>query len=38
VVLDRNLFDVKLTEVSTTEVLMTMVDGDIVHLKPSLVS
>ena len=33
VVLDRNLFDVKLTEVSTTKVMMTMVDGDIVHLK-----
>ena len=30
-VLDRNLFDVKLTEVSTTKVMMTMVDGDIVH-------
>ena len=38
VVLDRNLFDVKLTEVSTTKVMMTMVDGDIVHLKPSLVT
>ncbi len=36
--LDRNLFDVKLTEVSTTKVLMTMVDGEIVHLKPDLVS
>ena len=37
VVLDRNLFDVKLTEVSTTKVLMTMVDGDIVHLKSDLI-
>jgi predicted amidohydrolase YtcJ len=38
VVLDRNLFDVKLTEVSTTKVMMTMVNGDIVHLKSSLVT
>ena len=38
VVIDRNLFDVKLTEVSTTKVLMTMVDGQIVHLKPDLIS
>jgi predicted amidohydrolase YtcJ len=38
VVLDRNLFDVKLTEVSTTKVLMTMVDGQVVHLKPELIS
>ena len=37
VVLDRNLFDVQLTEVSTTKVLMTMVDGEIVHLKPDLI-
>ncbi len=36
VVLDRNLFDVKLTEVSTTKVMMTMVDGDIVHMRSSI--
>ena len=37
IVLDRNLFRVPLTEVSTTEVLMTMVDGEIVHLDGELV-
>lgn len=31
VVLDSNLFDVQLTDVSTTEVMLTMVDGAIVH-------
>jgi predicted amidohydrolase YtcJ len=38
VVIDRNLFEVPLTEVSTTTVLMTMVDGEIVHLSPDLVA
>ena len=36
-VIDRNLFDVRLTEVSTTKVLMTMVDGQVVHMKSDLI-
>jgi predicted amidohydrolase YtcJ len=36
VVLDRNLFDVPLREVSTTQVLMTLVEGDVVHRLPDL--
>ncbi|MGH2637033.1 MAG: amidohydrolase family protein [Actinomycetota bacterium] len=37
VVIDRNLFAVHLTEASTTEVLLTMVEGEIVHLSSDLV-
>jgi predicted amidohydrolase YtcJ len=37
VVLDRNLFEVPLRDVSTTQVLMTLVRGDVVHLSPGLV-
>jgi predicted amidohydrolase YtcJ len=37
VVLDRNLFEVPLRDVSTTQVLMTLVRGDVVHLSPDLV-
>ena len=38
IVLDRNILDVPLGKVSNTEVLLTMVGGDIVHLSPELVT
>jgi predicted amidohydrolase YtcJ len=38
IVLDRNIFDVPLRKVSNTEVLLTMVGGDIVHLSPDLIT
>ena len=37
-VLDQNLFKVPLTEVSHTQVLMTMIDGDAVYLDPTRVT
>jgi len=38
IVLDRNIFEVPLERVSKTEVLLTMVGGDIVYLSPQLVT
>ena len=38
IVLDRNIFEVPLERVSTTKVLLTMVGGDIVHMKSSMVT
>jgi predicted amidohydrolase YtcJ len=38
VVIDRNLFEVDLTDVSTTNVLMTLVDGAVVHRSRDLES
>ena len=31
IVLDRNLFDIPLTEINEARVLLTMMDGKIVH-------
>ena len=36
IVLDRDIEQVALTDVSTTEVLLTMVDGDTVHRSDDL--
>ncbi len=38
IVVDRNIFDVPLTKVSNTRVLLTMVGGEMVHLSPELVA